>query len=187
MDNTDLASLPKHVAAITKSYPDLDTVWINSGIQRKWDIKDPSSSSDQWIADEVTTNITAPFILARLFTPHLLSLEKEANLMMTSSGLAFVPFQYPVYCPTKAAIHSYMVVLRQQLKDTNVNVIELAPPYVSTDLDALHRSDNVNKPMPLDEYTESVFEILESNKATDLKEVAVGFAAMGAEAWRNSI
>ncbi len=74
------------------------------------------------------------------------------------------------------------------MKGTNINVIEIAPPYVSTELDSAHReAAGQAQPMPLQEYTDKSFEILDNNDGKDLKEVAVGFAAMAADAWRGSI
>lgn len=189
MDNADLSSLPGHVAELTRKFPTIDTVWINSGVQNAFKIADTSTSSDDRIADEVTINITAPMILTRLFVPHLLA-QQEATIMITTSGLAFVPMPvYPVYCPTKAAMHAFCVILRQSLKDTNVHVIEIAPPKVSTELDANHVPGTGSKSpsLSIQEYTDETFKILDGHKASDLKEVAVGFAAMGASAWRGSI
>lgn len=188
MDNTDLAALPGHVDTLTSKYPDIDTVWINSGVQHSYTFADITTSSDAQVVDEVTTNVTAPLILARHFIPYLLSLNVEANFIITSSGLAFVPMGiYPIYCPTKALIHHFLVGLRQQLKDSMVNIIEIDPPYVATDLDANHRLADAPPPMPLDEFTDKTFAILDQQAAKELKEVAVGFAAMGVNAWRQSI
>lgn len=102
--------------------------------------------------------------MAHLFTPHLTSLCRPAAFVTTSSGLAFIPVPlYASYNATKAAVHSFTVSMRAQLASTNVHVIELAPPYVDTDLDLVHRERNVaaqggpekaNKPMPQDEYFE---------------------------------
>jgi uncharacterized oxidoreductase len=110
MDNSDLASLPQKVNEITSKFPALDTVWVNSGIQKTYQvgqqlpflalqdqvfmlmilqIDDASTSSDKAIADEITTNVTAPMILGRLFMPHLINV--GGTFMITSSGLAFVP------------------------------------------------------------------------------------------------
>lgn len=190
MDNTDLSALPKHVEHLTEKYPDIDTVWINGGIQKAFKLNNPSSSSDSAIVEEINTNITAPTILARHFIPFLLKSKSAANFMITSSGLAFVPLaSYPVYCPTKAFVHHFLVGLRQELAGTNVNVIEIAPPRVETDLDIAHKEVSERGPpaMSLQEYTDKTFDILEKNNANELKEVAVGFAAMGANAWRGSI
>jgi uncharacterized oxidoreductase len=59
----------------------------------------------------------------------------RAAIMTVSSGLAFVPLAVtPTYCATKAAIHSYTQSLRYQLRHTSVDVLELVPPYVQTEL-----------------------------------------------------
>jgi uncharacterized oxidoreductase len=68
------------------------------------------------------------------FLPHLKS-RKGAIIVNVSSGLAFIPMPIsPVYCATKAAIHSFTRSLRVQLEGTGVTVIELAPPGVETPL-----------------------------------------------------
>ena len=202
MDNADLVSLPGHVDAIMKQFPDIDTVWVNSGIQYSSDFKDPpsspgssSSSSDQKIIEEVVVNVTAPTILGRHFIPHLLkSGSGAANFMITSSGLGFVPFgMFPVYCATKSFTHSFLVALRQQLKDTNVNVWELVAPYVGeTGLNAEMQADppavmkNL-KPMPMGEFVEEVVGVLEGSEAGEIKEIAPGSAKGRVDAWRGSI
>jgi short-subunit dehydrogenase involved in D-alanine esterification of teichoic acids len=79
-----------------------------------------------------------------------------------------------------------MVCLRQQLKG-KVNIIEINPPKVETELDAAHKEAGSKvQAMPLEEYTEKTFEILDNADAKDLKEVAVGFAENGAKAWRGA-
>ena len=189
MDNSDFPNLPKHTKALLAKYPDIDTVWVNGGIQYSFSFKEASKWTDEKIIQEMNINTTGPILMARHFIPHLLSLDKPANFMITSSGIAFVPADlYPVYSATKAGIHHFMVALRQQMQDTNVNVIEIAPPYVETQLDAAHKeAAGEFQPMPLQEYTDKSFEILDNNEARDLKEVAVGFAAMAAGLWRGSI
>lgn len=75
--------------------------------------------------------------------------------------------------------------IRQQLKG-KVNIIEIAPPRVETDLDAAHKNTTSAPAMPLEEYTDKTFEILDNTDAKDLKEVAVGFAENGVKAWRRA-
>src|ERR1700761_3085686 len=137
MDTADIASLPSQVDEILKAFPDLDTVFLNAGIQSSFSFFDPSSSSDDAITKEITTNLTSPIILTRLFMPHLQSIAesgKPANLFITTSGLAYISFgYYPVYCPTQAARHSFAVALRQQINaagaevQKNLAVVEIAP------------------------------------------------------------
>jgi uncharacterized oxidoreductase len=108
----------------------------NAGIQRQMDFTSPTvtklrSSKD----DEVTINFAAPLRLCALFTPILLK-KRNAAIVNISSGLAFVPIaMMPVYCATKAAIHSFTISLRHQLRDTSVRVFEAAPPATDTELD----------------------------------------------------
>ena len=81
--------------------------------------------------------------------------------MNVSSGLAFVPLVFtPTYCATKAAIHSYTQSLRYQLRSTSIEVLELIPPYVQTDL-----MDGADDPraMPLAQFIAEVMEILKTN------------------------
>jgi uncharacterized oxidoreductase len=85
--------------------------------------------------DEVTINLAATIRLCALFTPRLLK-RKTAAIVNISSGLAFVPIaMMPIYCATKAAIHSFTLSLRYQLRDTSVRVFEAAPPTTNTELD----------------------------------------------------
>ena len=194
---TDLKTLPAKISEIITSFPTIDTVFINAGIMNSISFTDPATSSDTAIATEITTNLTAPLILTRLVLPHLFALKKPTSILFTSSGLGYVPIGfYPVYCPTKAAIHSFCVALRQQLNPVpgnQVSVIEIVPPYVDTALDAKFR-DQVNEamgdhrmePMPLDEYMDKTMATLQGADAKDLKEVATGFADMGVSTWRAS-
>ena len=186
MDNSDIPALSGHVKIILSKYPDLDTVWVNSGIQYQGNFKTLDNFSDEKIVTELNINLTAPLILARHFIPHLLSLEREATFMITSSGLGYVPNAlFPVYCPTKAGVHSFLVSLRESLADTNVNIIEIAPPYVKTELDAENRLYHVATPLELNDYTEKTLEILKK-PGKEIKEAGVGFAEMAVGKWREA-
>jgi uncharacterized oxidoreductase len=84
--------------------------------------------------DEIDTNLVAPIHLSAYFIPFLLK-KKEAAIINVSSGLGFVPMaSMPVYCATKAAVHSFTVSLRYQLRDTSIKVFEIVPPAVDTEL-----------------------------------------------------
>ena len=122
---------------ITARFPDLNVLVNNAGIQRQMDFTSPTvtkplSSKD----DEVTINLASAIRLCALFTPFLMK-RKNAAIVNISSGLAFVPIaMMPVYCATKAAIHSFTVSLRHQLRQTSVRVFEAVPPTTDTELDA---------------------------------------------------
>jgi len=107
----------------------------------------------------VATNLLEPIRLTAALLPHLRQ-QASATILNVSSGLAFVPLVYtPTYCATKAAIHSYTQSLRYQLKDTAIEVLELIPPYVQTDLMAGAEDPRA---MPLDKFLAEVMEILET-------------------------
>jgi uncharacterized oxidoreductase len=117
-------------------FPSLNTLINNAGIQRSIDFKSPTAAKlPSFKDDEVNINLAAPIRLCALFTPRLLRRNKAA-IVNISSGLAFVPMAMtPVYCATKAAIHSFTLSLRHQLRNTSVRVFEAAPPTTDTELD----------------------------------------------------
>ena len=119
-----------------KHFPKLNVLVNNAGIQRELDFTSPSITRPiQKNDDEVTINLTAQIRLCALFTPTLL--KRKSAILNISSGLAFVPIaSMPVYCATKAAIHSFTTSLRHQLRGTPIQVIEAVPPTTDTELDA---------------------------------------------------
>jgi uncharacterized oxidoreductase len=78
----------------------------------------------------------------------------------------------PVYCATKAAVHSFCVSLRHQLRRSGIKVIELIPPYVDTNLDKGRRMPGGPTPMPLAQFVSEAMEGL----CGDADEVPVGDA-----------
>lgn len=196
------------MAGVTKAYPELDTVFVTAGVQRALSLLDPSSSSVESITTEINANLTAPILLARLFVPVLVARAaagSPANLLLTSSTLGYLPVGfYPVYCSTKAAIHTFAIAARQQLGHApeavrqNFSLVEVVPPYVDTDLDAAHREatiaaqggkDKAFLPMPLADYIDEVFKGLDKldEQGKLKKEVGVGFGQVAVDTWRGSL
>jgi uncharacterized oxidoreductase len=115
-----------------REFPRLNVLVNNAGIQRRIRLADIEPWSET--REEIATNLEAPIHLSRLFIPHLLKRERPAIINVTSA-LSFSPLAaVPVYSATKAALHSYTLSLRKQLKDTPIQVIEIIPPAVDTDL-----------------------------------------------------
>jgi uncharacterized oxidoreductase len=113
-------------------FPRLNVLVNNAGIQRRVRMLDQK----RWAPtrEEIAINLEAPAHLCGLFLPHLLKQERPAILNVTS-GLAFAPMaSAPFYSATKAALHSFTLSLRHQLAGTPVQVIEIIPPAVNTDL-----------------------------------------------------
>jgi uncharacterized oxidoreductase len=139
----------------TREHPRLNVVVNNAGIQRHIALADQEPWADT--ESEIATNFDAPVDLCRLFIPHLLGQERP-TLINVTSGLAFVPAAMaPIYAATKAAMHSFTVSLRQQLRATPIQVIEVVPPAVQTDLGGVGKHAMGT---PLDEYCDSVFRAL---------------------------
>ncbi len=112
-------------------YPDVNILINNASVQYNYEFADPAISPTQ-IATELDINLLSPLHLTKLFLPQLLSRSTSA-IINVSSGLGIVPKQSaPVYCASKAALHSFTKALRWQLEGTSVRVFEIIPPLVDT-------------------------------------------------------
>ncbi|KAF1989784.1 short-chain dehydrogenase/oxidoreductase [Aulographum hederae CBS 113979] len=167
-DVTRLDAIPKFASEVTKQHPDLDCVFVNSGIQRGFDFSKPESVDLDVLGMEFTTNYLACIHLTTAFLPHLQAQQSDTCLMYTTSGLALVPItRCANYCASKAAMHHWLLCLREQLKGGpgNVKVVELFPPLVDTELhDEKHQPDLKDvslKGMPLEEYTDRTWAALQ--------------------------
>jgi uncharacterized oxidoreductase len=149
---------------VLRRFPDLDVLVNNAGVQRYIDLKkgyDELKSGE----DEIAINFVATVELTSLFIGHLMK-RPSAAIINVSSGLGFMPMpNTPVYSATKAAIHTYSLVLRQQLKDTSVKVIEIVPPMVDTDLNKEGRNAVHLKfrGISVSEYIQTVMKGLEND------------------------
>ncbi len=161
VDMTDTASIAALAAAAVDRFPDLNVVINNAGIMINEDVTDDFLD----IAERtVATNLLGPIRLTAGLLPHLLQ-QPSATIVTVSSGLAFVPkADTPTYSATKAAIHSYSQSLRHQLRNTSVEVLEIAPPYVRTSLQGERQATDPNA-MPLDEYVAETMSLLATQPA----------------------
>ena len=150
LDVSDAADITAFAERVTAAHPDLNAVIHNAGIMKVEDVS--AGAFDLGVVeDTIATNLLGPIRLTAALLPHLLT-KPSASIVTVSSGLAFVPLAAtPTYSATKAAIHSWSQSLRHQLKDTNVRVIEWAPPAVATDLMPGHAEDPNS--MPLADFT----------------------------------
>jgi uncharacterized oxidoreductase len=157
---------------VIQNHPELNILINNAGVQLLADLTKPVDVSR--IHLEVETNFIAPVHLSSLFAQHL-SKQETAAIVNISSGLAFVPLAFmPVYCATKAAIHSLTLSLRYQLRKTAVKVFEIAPPAVDTELGSDRREDKTQTHggMPVNEFMAAAMEAI----ANDIFEAPVGTA-----------
>ncbi len=152
---------------LEKEFPQLNVVIHNAGIMRPENLLENTDDLSA-IDATVTTNLLGPLRLTAALLP-LLRKQAKATVMTVSSGLAFIPLSLtPTYCATKAAIHSYSQSLRYQLRETGVEVIELVPPYVQTELMGSAQASDP-RAMPLKEFIDEIFALLKANpNATEI-------------------
>ena len=122
---------------IRDNFPEINILINNAGIQHDIDLTKGASDMDNGI-NEIRINLEAPIYLSALFTP-LLSGKDNAAIVNVSSGLAFmaehaVAAGMPVYCATKAGLHTFTIAQRRQLAPLNIRVIEIIPPMVESKL-----------------------------------------------------
>ncbi|HWY98708.1 MAG TPA: SDR family NAD(P)-dependent oxidoreductase [Bacteroidia bacterium] len=126
----DVKALYEHVA---KDYPSLNVLINNAGVMVEINLQKHQLSATD-LTKEIDINVKGTIWMNDTFLP-LLKKNKNAATVTVSSMLAFVPLAItPVYCATKAALHSYTLSLREQLRNTDVKVFELAPPATETEL-----------------------------------------------------
>jgi len=143
---------------IAQEHNDLNVLVNNAGIQQWMSITD--NDFFQRAKDEVAINIEAPLHLTSLF----LNLNSLNTIINVSSGLAFSPLaKVPVYCASKAFLHSFSLSLRYMLRLKNIEVIELIPPALNTDLGGKGIHDEFP---PIDGFIGSSFEQLKQGKST---------------------
>lgn len=145
---------------VLKNHRDLTVLINNAGIQQWMNVSDDNFFKRA--KDEIATNIEAPLHLTSLF----INLPSLKTIVNVTSGLSFVPLtKTPVYSATKAFFHSFTLSLRHLLKSKNIEVIEIIPPALNTDLGGkgLHEAAP-----PVSDFIESIFDQLKkgSNELT---------------------
>lgn len=172
IDVTDLASIQRCADALAQCHPDLDTLINNAGLQRVPDFAAATPVADEVITGEIDTNLTGAIRVANAFLP-LLKRQPAARLVNVTSALAYVPLTLaPVYSATKAGLQAYTRALRDQLRDTNVQVVELAPPQVKTNLHRGQDASRTRRAMPLAQFTAAAMRALDSGR----DELPIGLA-----------
>jgi uncharacterized oxidoreductase len=181
LDTSNPESITKTASELKHRFPNLNVIVNNAGVQRPVDFSKEGHQDESDISDEINTNIFGVIRMIDAFLPHLKQ-QPNATIINVTSGLAFVPIAlYPVYCATKAFVHSFTMSLRQQLRDTSVDVIELAPPWVQTELDShnvIPSGQDGRKPMPLDDFIAAAMQEL-STEDKELKVAGAKFLYAG--------
>ncbi|RYX83080.1 SDR family NAD(P)-dependent oxidoreductase [bacterium] len=155
---TSLSHLADEVEA---HYPELNVLVANAGISRSEDL-----TSDEWDASIaqaiIETNILGVLRVTAALLP-ILKKRPDATIIVTTSNLAIIPLSaYPTYCASKAFLHSWLQSLRHQLRDIPVEVLELSPPYVQTELTGEQQASDP-RAIPLPVYISEVIHLLETH------------------------
>jgi len=162
-DQSEPASIVRTCEAATKAFPALNVLINNAGIGRKLDLNDTQGSLEE-LEVEIRTNLIGPIQFIKQLLPHLKD-HKNAMVVNVTSGLAFVPMPLkPIYCSTKAAMHSYTQSLRVQLKHSSVKVIELAPPATDTNFNKGQEDMNTAMLMNVDKFAHAAIRGLEKGR-----------------------
>lgn len=155
---------------VSEHHPDLNVLVNNAGIQNWMNISDSDFYSKS--INEININVLAPIHL----TTQFINLNNLDTIINVTSGLAFVQLsQVPVYCATKASLHSFTLSLRHMLKNKNIEVIEMIPPALNTDLGGKGLHDG--QP-PVSDFINAVFQQMKEGKT----ELTFGFSEVMAKA-----
>jgi len=165
LDVTNPQAIQAAARRVIGEFPALNCVINNAGVQMHANHTTDSVLDDERLLAEVSTNLLGPIRVTAAFLPHLANCS-SAMLINVSSGLAFVPMaRFPGYCATKAAIHSWTMSTRHQLRTAGVKVIEIIPPWVATELGGAGKpvtTADGRGPMPLETFIAETMKELES-------------------------
>jgi uncharacterized oxidoreductase len=161
------------LANMKKNFKGLNVLVNNAGIQRDIDFTrgDGELSAGE---SEIRINLEAPIVLSALFLPFLMEHDNPC-IINVSSALGFVPMaRMPVYCATKAALHSFTLSLRHQLAKSGMQVIEVLPPAVDTELNPEGRKKRNMQPFGVsaEEFVASVMKDLREGR----QEIGFGYS-----------
>lgn len=171
VDVADPAQVAALAERVGQRWPNLTTVISNAGIQHLFDFAGSEKLDAAELGREVDVNLKGVIYIANAFLP-ILRAQPRARLVNVGSGLGYVPLAAaPVYSSTKAAVHSFTIALRRQLKGSNVQIVELIPPVVVTDLHR-HLDRIPPRAMELDAFVEATMAGLDKGR----DEIVVGLA-----------
>jgi uncharacterized oxidoreductase len=171
LDVADTRAIASCAGRVAARHPGLDVVINNAGVQRLLSFAAAQPLPPADLDAEIDINLRGLIHVSNAFLP-VLKRQSSARLVQVSSALAFVPLvAAPVYSATKAAVHAFTVALREQLRGSTVQVVELIPPAVQTELHRGQIRRQINQ-MSLADFVAVAMRGLDSGR----DEIAVGLA-----------
>ncbi|KAK0468834.1 hypothetical protein IW261DRAFT_1011676 [Armillaria novae-zelandiae] len=193
----DKDALKKDLNNVVEKYTELDTIVLCAGIQHEFDFTNPEALDIDNLYEEIHVNYTSVVLSVIYLLPQLQKLAvspifswqpdiyapltsiqaqgRSCSVIIITSGLSMVPAAWvPNYSATKAALHSFSMSLRAQMSGTNINVVEVIPPLVESELhDAYGMTERLSKYwMSLDDFIGQLMPQLINGTA----EVPIGMA-----------
>jgi uncharacterized oxidoreductase len=164
LDISDPDSIGRVAEQLLTEHPDLNVLINNAGIMQS--DQAAGKMDDALLLSTINTNLIGPIRMTSALIEHLKT-KDGAVVAYTSSVLGFVPLAMAaVYSSTKAALHSYALSQRFMLRDTPVRVLEIAPPWVRTEL---MNSQEAEQAMPLNQFIAEAIKVL----GTEANEIVI--------------
>jgi uncharacterized oxidoreductase len=169
-DVTVEADVLRLVSKIEKDFGDLSVLINNAGVAHVHRLHQSANTFD--IAqEEISINYLSVVRLTENLLP-VLKKQKEAAIVNVTSIVVFAPAaSIPTYSASKAALHAYTQILRHSLENTSVQVFELMPPLVNTDM--AKEIGGEQRGMPASQVADALYTALQTGEF----EIHVGMTA----------
>ncbi|KAH4206120.1 hypothetical protein HBI26_048790 [Parastagonospora nodorum] len=166
-DIAKLDEIPTFINEAFKTYPTIDSVFLNAGTQTGANFTRPDTVNLSVFQREMTINFTSFVSIVHAALPHLLSRSTPSSFIFTGTPVSLIPvFALPAYSASKAALDAFIMCLREQLRDTNIHVQHVSPGPVQSELHDVGMGKSAGRSfgMSLDEFVEETWAGLEANE-----------------------
>jgi short-subunit dehydrogenase involved in D-alanine esterification of teichoic acids len=155
-DISDISKTPAFAESVMKSYPGIDCLFLNAGIQNAYDLSDPASFDLERFQNETHVNYISLVALVHAFLPVFREKDTPTSIIFTGTNIAIIPAAtLPAYCGSKAALNVFTLCLRENLGNTKIKIIEISPPPVQTELHDYMGENGRSFGMPVDQFTDA--------------------------------